>query len=55
MAGRVRAFVGVGANLGDAVATVRAALHMLGRLPDPLPPATAGSPQPSPTPDPALH
>jgi hypothetical protein len=28
---------------------------MLGRLPDPLPPATAGSPQPSPTPDPALH
>jgi 2-amino-4-hydroxy-6-hydroxymethyldihydropteridine diphosphokinase len=34
MAGRVRAFVGVGANLGDAVATVRAALHLLGRLPD---------------------
>jgi hypothetical protein len=28
---------------------------MLGRLPDPVPPATAGSPQPSPTPDPALH
>jgi len=34
MAERVRAFVGVGANLGDAVATVRAALHSLGRLPD---------------------
>jgi 2-amino-4-hydroxy-6-hydroxymethyldihydropteridine diphosphokinase len=34
MAGWVRAFVGVGANLGDAVATVRAALHTLGRLPD---------------------
>jgi 2-amino-4-hydroxy-6-hydroxymethyldihydropteridine diphosphokinase len=34
MAKRVRAFVGVGANLGDAVATVLAALHSLGRLPD---------------------
>ena len=34
MAGRVRAFVGVGANLGDAAATVRVALHSLGRLPD---------------------
>jgi 2-amino-4-hydroxy-6-hydroxymethyldihydropteridine diphosphokinase len=34
MAGRVRAFVGVGANLGDAVAAVRAALHSLGQLPD---------------------
>jgi 2-amino-4-hydroxy-6-hydroxymethyldihydropteridine diphosphokinase len=33
MAQRARAFVGVGANLGDAVATVRAALHALGRLP----------------------
>lgn len=29
----VRAFVGVGANLGDAAATVRAALHALGELP----------------------
>jgi 2-amino-4-hydroxy-6-hydroxymethyldihydropteridine diphosphokinase len=29
-----RAFVGVGANLGDAVATVRAALRVLGQLPD---------------------
>ncbi|HMO46400.1 MAG TPA: 2-amino-4-hydroxy-6-hydroxymethyldihydropteridine diphosphokinase [Rubrivivax sp.] len=28
-----RAFVGVGANLGDALATVRAALQALGRLP----------------------
>jgi 2-amino-4-hydroxy-6-hydroxymethyldihydropteridine diphosphokinase len=34
MAGPVRAFVGVGANLGDAQATVRAALQALGRLPD---------------------
>ena len=30
----MRAFVGVGANLGDALATVRAALRALGRLPD---------------------
>ena len=30
----VRAFVGVGANLGDAVATVASALDALGRLPD---------------------
>ena len=30
----VRAFVAVGANLGDAVATVRAALSALGTLPD---------------------
>ena len=30
----VRAFVGVGANLGDAQATVRAALQALGRLPE---------------------
>lgn len=30
----MRAFVGVGANLGDAQATVRAALLALGRLPD---------------------
>ena len=30
----VRAFVGVGANLGDALATVRAALQALGGLPD---------------------
>jgi 2-amino-4-hydroxy-6-hydroxymethyldihydropteridine diphosphokinase len=30
----VRAFVGVGANLGDAQVTVRAALQALGRLPD---------------------
>jgi 2-amino-4-hydroxy-6-hydroxymethyldihydropteridine diphosphokinase len=29
-----RAFVGVGANLGDAVATVCAALRVLGQLPD---------------------
>ena len=29
-----RAFVGVGANLGDAIATVRAALRVLGQLPD---------------------
>jgi 2-amino-4-hydroxy-6-hydroxymethyldihydropteridine diphosphokinase len=29
-----RAFVGVGANLGDAAATVRAALQALARLPD---------------------
>ncbi len=29
-----RAFVGVGANLGDAIATVRAALRILGQLPD---------------------
>jgi 2-amino-4-hydroxy-6-hydroxymethyldihydropteridine diphosphokinase len=29
-----RAFVGVGANLGDAIATVRAALRALGQLPD---------------------
>ena len=29
-----RAFVGVGANLGDACATVRAALRALGQLPD---------------------
>jgi 2-amino-4-hydroxy-6-hydroxymethyldihydropteridine diphosphokinase len=29
-----RAFVGVGANLGDARATVRAALRALGQLPD---------------------
>lgn len=34
MAGPVRAFVGIGANLGDAQATVRAALQALGRLPD---------------------
>jgi 2-amino-4-hydroxy-6-hydroxymethyldihydropteridine diphosphokinase len=34
MAAEVRAFVGVGANLGDAPATVRAALLALGRLPD---------------------
>jgi len=33
MTGSVRAFVGVGANLGDAQATVRAALQALGRLP----------------------
>ncbi len=30
----VRAFVGVGANLGEAQATVRAALQALGRLPE---------------------
>jgi 2-amino-4-hydroxy-6-hydroxymethyldihydropteridine diphosphokinase len=30
----VRAFVGVGANLGDAVATVQSALRALSRLPD---------------------
>lgn len=30
----VRAFVGVGANLGDAQASVRAALQALGRLPE---------------------
>ncbi|MCU0965482.1 MAG: 2-amino-4-hydroxy-6-hydroxymethyldihydropteridine diphosphokinase [Burkholderiaceae bacterium] len=30
----VRAFVGVGANLGDALGTVRAALQALGRLPE---------------------
>jgi 2-amino-4-hydroxy-6-hydroxymethyldihydropteridine diphosphokinase len=30
----MRAFVGVGANLGDAAATVQAALDALGRLPD---------------------
>jgi 2-amino-4-hydroxy-6-hydroxymethyldihydropteridine diphosphokinase len=29
-----RAFVGVGANLGDATATVRAALRALGQVPD---------------------
>jgi 2-amino-4-hydroxy-6-hydroxymethyldihydropteridine diphosphokinase len=29
-----RVFVGLGANLGDAVATVRAAIDALGRLPD---------------------
>jgi 2-amino-4-hydroxy-6-hydroxymethyldihydropteridine diphosphokinase len=34
MTAPVRAFVGVGANLGDAQATVRAALQALGRLPD---------------------
>lgn len=34
MAGPVRAFVGVGANLGDAQATVRGALQALGRLSD---------------------
>lgn len=34
MAGAVRAFVGVGANLGDARATVRAALRALRELPD---------------------
>jgi 2-amino-4-hydroxy-6-hydroxymethyldihydropteridine diphosphokinase len=34
MAGPVQAFVGVGANLGDAQAAVRAALQALGRLPD---------------------
>ncbi len=34
MTAPVRAFVGVGANLGDALATVRAALQALGRLPD---------------------
>ena len=33
MTAPVRAFVGVGANLGDAPATVRAALQALGRLP----------------------
>ena len=33
MAAPVRAFVGVGANLGDAQASVRAALQALGRLP----------------------
>jgi 2-amino-4-hydroxy-6-hydroxymethyldihydropteridine diphosphokinase len=33
MTAPVRAFVGVGANLGDAQATVRAALQALGRLP----------------------
>jgi 2-amino-4-hydroxy-6-hydroxymethyldihydropteridine diphosphokinase len=32
----VRAFVGVGANLGDAVSTVRAALQALDTLPDTL-------------------
>lgn len=32
----VRAFVGVGANLGDAVSTVRAALQALDALPDTL-------------------
>lgn len=34
MAGAVRAFVGVGANLGDATATVRAALQALRELPE---------------------
>ncbi len=34
MAPEVRAFVGLGANLGDAPATVRAALRSLGRLAD---------------------
>ena len=34
MTAPVRAFVGVGANLGDALATARAALQALGRLPD---------------------
>jgi 2-amino-4-hydroxy-6-hydroxymethyldihydropteridine diphosphokinase len=34
MSAAVRAFIGVGANLGDAPATVRAALQALGRLPD---------------------
>jgi 2-amino-4-hydroxy-6-hydroxymethyldihydropteridine diphosphokinase len=34
MSTAVRAFIGVGANLGDAPATVRAALQALGRLPD---------------------
>jgi 2-amino-4-hydroxy-6-hydroxymethyldihydropteridine diphosphokinase len=34
MAPEVRAFVGVGANLGDAPAAVRAALRSLGRLAD---------------------
>ncbi len=34
MAGAERAFVGVGANLGDAQATVRAAMRALRELPD---------------------
>jgi len=34
MTAPVRAFVGVGANLGEAQATVRAALQALGRLPE---------------------
>ena len=33
MAGAERVFVGLGANLGDAAASVRAALARLGELP----------------------
>jgi 2-amino-4-hydroxy-6-hydroxymethyldihydropteridine diphosphokinase len=32
--GRVRAYIGVGANVGDAAATLAAAVHALGALPD---------------------
>ena len=34
MAGRVRAYVGLGANVGAAPATLAAAVHALGALPD---------------------